>query len=98
MKASAFDTTSKDAFVQLQNAIVDPRYAQKRLANSSELRIADSSGLQRGCAIRLPKPGDVPDLMKRMDGDGSPSRTQGRIDPVVAAAVTASICLYPSFR
>jgi len=29
MKAASFNATSKNAFVQLQNAIVDPRYAQK---------------------------------------------------------------------
>jgi hypothetical protein len=89
MKVSAFDATSKDAFIQLQNTIVDPRYAQKDWRTTQNVVSQTLPDYSEDVHFVCPKPGDVPDLMnawmelvRRLEfGDG--------VDPVVAAAVIA---------
>ena len=63
MKASAFNATSKDAFVQLQNAIVDPRYAQKDWRTAQNFVSQTLPDYSEDVHFVCPKPGDVPNLM-----------------------------------
>jgi hypothetical protein len=62
MKASAFDATSKEAFVQLQNAIVDPRYARKDWRTVQNFISQTLSDYCEDVHFVCPKPGDVPDF------------------------------------
>jgi Fic family protein len=89
MKASTFDATSKEAFVQLQNAIVDPRYAQKDWRTTQNFVSQTLPDYSEDVHFVCPKPGDVADLMNSwMDMVGRLELPEGT-DPVVAAAVEA---------
>ena len=89
MKASAFDATSKEAFVQLQNMIIDPRYAQKDWRTTQNFVSQTLPDYSEDVHFVCPKPGDVPDLMNSwMDMVGRLELQEG-VDPVVAAAVAA---------
>lgn len=88
MKASAL-AMSKDAFVQLQNAIVDPRYAQKDWRTTQNFVSQTLPDYSEDVHFVCPKPGDVPDLMNAWMEMVRRLELQEGIDPVVAAAVTA---------
>jgi hypothetical protein len=86
--AADFDTSDPEAFIKLQNAIVDPRYAAtgwRTIQNFVGERMSDYS---EQVHFICPKPNDVPALMegwmKMVD------RLHGSdVDPVSAAAAAA---------
>ena len=89
IKASDFDATSKDAFIELQNAIVDPRYAQKDWRTVQNFVSQTLPDYSEDVHFVCPRPEDLSNLMtawmemvRRLDQPGG-------IDPVVAAAVAA---------
>lgn len=86
--AAEFDTSDKDAFVALQNQIVDPRFAAddwRTIQNYVGQTMRDYS---EQVHFVCPKPEDVPSLMKGWME--SARRLQGSsIDPVSAAAAMA---------
>jgi hypothetical protein len=89
MKASDFDATSKEAFVQLQNAIVDPRYAQTDWRTTQNLVSQTLPDYSEDVHFVCPKPEDLPDLMSSwMEMDRRLELPEG-VDPVVAAAAAA---------
>jgi len=89
MKTSGFDATSKDAFVQLQNAIVDPRYAQKNWRTAQNFVSQTLPDYSEDVHFVCPKPEDVPGLMDSWMEMVSRLKLPEGVDPVVAAAVTA---------
>jgi hypothetical protein len=89
MKASDFDATSQEAFVQLQNAIVDPRYAQMDWRTTQNFVSQTLPDYSEDVHFVCPKPEDVRDLMNSwMEMDQRLEVPEG-VEPVVAAAVAA---------
>jgi Fic family protein len=89
MKASTFDATSKEAFLELQNSIVDPRYAQKNWRTTQNFVSQTLPDYSEDVHFVCPRPEDVPGLMDSwMEMVHRLKLPQG-VDPVVAAAVTA---------
>src|SRR5450631_2007994 len=62
-RAENFDTSDKQAFVELQNSIVDPRYAQTDWRNIQNYIGQTASNFTEIFHFICPKPEDVPDLM-----------------------------------
>jgi hypothetical protein len=89
MKTSGFDATSKDAFVQLQNAIVDPRYAQKNWRTAQNFVSQTLPDYSEDVHFVCPKPEDVPSLMDSWMEMVNRLKLPEGADPVVAAAVAA---------
>lgn len=89
MKASSFDATSKDAFVQLQNAIVDPRYAQKSWRTTQNFVSQTLPDYSEDVHFVCPKPEDVPGLMDSWMEMVRRLKLPEGVDPVVAATVAA---------
>ena len=89
MKTSVFDVTSKDAFVQLQNAIVDPRYAQKDWRTTQNYVSHTLPDYSEDVHFVCPKPEEVPNLMNSWIAMVRRLKLPNGIDPVVAAAVAA---------
>jgi hypothetical protein len=89
MKASSFDATSKDAFVQLQNAIVDPRYAQKSWRTTQNFVSQTLPDYSEDVHFVCPKPEDVPSLMDSWMEMVRRLKLPEGVDPVVAATVAA---------
>ena len=89
IKASAFDATSKDAFIELQNAIVDPRYAQKDWRTAQNFVSQTLPDYSEDVHFVCPKPEDVSNLMKSWIEMVRRLEQPNGIDPVVAAAVAA---------
>jgi hypothetical protein len=89
MKASGFDATSKDAFVQLQNAIVDPRYAQKGWRTAQNFVSQTLPDYSEDVHFVCPKPEDVPSLMDAWMEMVLRLKVPEGVDPVVAATVAA---------
>jgi hypothetical protein len=89
MKTSGFDATSKYAFVQLQNAIVDPRYAQKNWRTAQNFVSQTLPDYSEDVHFVCPKPEDVPGLMDSWMEMVSRLKLPEGVDPVVAAAVAA---------
>ena len=90
MRADQFDPGSKDAFIKLQNAIVDPRYAQKDWRNVQVYVGETLPDYSQQVHFVCPKPEDLPSLMdgwmrmmSRLLSPDSPA------DPVCAAAAAA---------
>jgi hypothetical protein len=86
-RADHFDTSDKRAFVELQNSIVDPRYAQQDWRMSQNYVGQTASNFTEIVHFICPRPEDVNDLMsgwmemvRRVESGG--------VDPVCAAAVT----------
>lgn len=86
-RAENFDTSDKQAFVELQNSIVDARYAQKDWRTIQNYVGQTGSNFTEIVHFICPKPEDVPGLMggwMRMV-----SRIEdGSVDPVCAATIT----------
>jgi hypothetical protein len=86
-RADNFDTSDKQAFVELQNSIVDARYAQKDWRTVQNYVGQTASNFTEIVHFICPKPEDVPGLI-----DGwmrMVSRIEdGGVDPICAAAVT----------
>lgn len=86
-RADNFNTSNKQAFVQLQNSIVDARYAQMDWRAIQNYVGQTASNYSEIVHYICPRPEDVPSLM-----DGwmrMVSRIEdGGVDPISAAAVT----------
>jgi hypothetical protein len=89
MKTSGFDATSKNAFVQLQNAIVDPRYAQKNWRTAQNFVSQTLPDYSEDVHFVCPKSEDVPGLMDAWMEMVRRLKLPEGADPVVAAAVAA---------
>ena len=89
MKASSFDATSQDAFIQLQNAIVDPRYAQKGWRTTQNFVSQTLPDYSEDVHFVCPKPEDVPSLMDAWMEMVRRLELPEGVDPVVAAAAAA---------
>jgi hypothetical protein len=90
MRADKFDATKKQSFVDLQNAIVDPRYAQKDWRNIQVYVGETLPDFSQHVHFVCPKPEDVPSLMdgwmqmvSRLLAQESP------VNPVCIAAASA---------
>jgi hypothetical protein len=89
LKASGFDATSKDAFVQLQNAIVDPRYAQKSWRTTQNFVSLTLPDYSEDVHFVCPKPEDVSSLMDTWMEMVRRLELPEGVDPVVAATAAA---------
>jgi len=90
MRAEQFDPTRKDSFIELQNAIVDPRYAEKDWRDLQVYVGETLPDFSQQVHFVCPKPEDIPSLMdgwmrmlSRLLGPES------RVDPVCVAAAGA---------
>lgn len=85
---ASFDAGNKAAIIQLQNAIVDPRYAAHDWRDFQNFVSSTTVDFQENVHFICPRPQDVASLM-----DGWMELTQrlldSSIDPVIAAATTA---------
>jgi Fic family protein len=86
-RADDFDTSDKQAFVELQNSIVDARYAQRDWRSIQNYVGQTASNYSEIVHFICPRPEDVSGLMdgwmrmvSRIEGGG--------VDPICAAAVT----------
>jgi hypothetical protein len=87
--ASGFAAGSKEAFVRLQNSIVDARYAQKDWRTVQNYVSQTLPDYSEDVHFVCPKPEDVPQLMDSwMEMEGRVAKTD-KMDPVVAAAAAA---------
>jgi hypothetical protein len=86
-RAGDFNTSDKQAFVELQNSIVDPRYAQKDWRTTQNYVGQTASNFTEIVHFICPKPEDVHDLMNGWMQMVSRVESGG-VDPVCAAAVT----------
>ncbi|MBI3695557.1 MAG: Fic family protein [Acidobacteria bacterium] len=85
---SAFDATNTEAFVQLQNIIVDPRYAQRGWRITQNYVSETVADYSEHVHFVCPKSEDVPSLMEgwmRMTS----RLLKSKVDPVAAAAAAA---------
>jgi Fic family protein len=89
MKASTFDATSKEAFLELQNSIADPRYAQKDWRTTQNFVSQTLPDYSEDVRFVCPRPEDVPNLMDSWMEMVHRLKLPQEVDPVVAAAVTA---------
>jgi Fic/DOC family len=86
-RADDFDTSDKNAFVALQNSIVDPRYAQKDWRPNQNYVGQTASDFTEIVHFICPKPEDLNDLMNGWMEMVSQVESGG-VDPVCAAAIT----------
>src|SRR6266481_4284648 len=87
--ASGFDAGSKEAFVRLQNSIVDARYAQQDWRTTQNYVSQTLPDYSEDVHFVCPKPEDVPPLMDSWMGmEGRLAKTD-KMDPIVAAAAAA---------
>jgi hypothetical protein len=89
MEASSFDATSKDAYVRLQQSIVDSRYAQLDWRTTQNYVSQTLSDYSEDVQFACPKDADVPGLMSAWMEMTRKLENPGATDPVVAAAATA---------
>ncbi len=87
-RADHFDTGDKQAFVELQNSIVDPRYAQKDWRTLQNYVGQTASNYTQILHFICPKPEDVASLMDGMDAHGVARIEDGAVDPICAATIT----------
>jgi Fic family protein len=86
-RADHFDTGDKQAFVGLQNSIVDPRYAQKDWRTIQNYVGQTASNYTEIVHFICPKPEDVASLMNGWMR--AVARIEdGAVDPICAATVT----------
>jgi Fic family protein len=86
-RADNFNTSDKHAFVELQNSIVDPRYAQKDWRTSQNYVGQTASNFTQIVHFICPKPEDVNNLMNGWMEMVSRVESGG-VDAVCAAAIT----------
>jgi hypothetical protein len=90
MRAEKFDPVQKQSFIELQNSIVDPRYAQKDWRDVQVFIGSISPDYSQEVHFICPKPADVAPLMagwmRMMDRLLDPEST---VHPVCAAAAAA---------
>jgi hypothetical protein len=84
--AATFDTSDPQAFIKLQNAIVDPRYAANGWRTVQDFIGETMSDFREHVHFVFPKPADLEDLM-----NGWMRMTQNlrEVDPVCAAAAAS---------
>ena len=88
--ADKFDPTSKQSLVELQNAIVDARYAQKDWRDNQVYIGETLPDFSEQVHFVCPKPGDVASLMNGwMTMTGRVLQPDSRVHPVCAAAAAA---------
>lgn len=87
-RAAQFNTADKAALIELQNAIVDPRYRAGDWRDIQNYVGETVSGYRERVHFVCPKPDDVTSLMAAW-GAMSERGLADKIDPVVAAALTA---------
>ncbi|MGI8990896.1 MAG: Fic family protein [Bryobacteraceae bacterium] len=87
-QAATFDTSNPKSFVRLQNAIVDPRYAEKGWRTLQNYVGQTMSDFREQVHYVCPKPGDVPDLMSGWMRLVARLQESG-VDPVCAAAASS---------
>jgi hypothetical protein len=87
--ASAFDAGSKEAFVRLQNSIVDPRYAQSDWRTTQNYVSQTLPDYTEDVHFVCPKPEDIPGLMDAWMQMTQRLQTADVTDAVVAAAAAA---------
>src|SRR5580692_6528385 len=86
-RADDFDTSDKNALVDLQNSIVDPRYAQKDWRTIQNYVGQTASNYTEIVHFICPKPEDVASLMNGWMR--AVARIEdGAVDPICAATVT----------
>jgi Fic family protein len=86
-RADHFDTADKEAFVALQNSIVDPRYAQKDWRTLQNYVGQTASNYTQIVHFICPKPEDVTSLMNGWMH--TVARIEdGTVDPICAATIT----------
>ncbi len=86
-RADHFDTGDKQAFVDLQNSIVDPRYAQKDWRTIQNYVGQTASNYTEIVHFICPKPEDVASLMNGWMR--AVARIEdGAVDPICAATLT----------
>ena len=88
-KAAEFDATRKEAFVQLQNAIVDPRYAQQDWRTTQNYVAQTLRDFTEDVHFVCPKPEDVGGLMTAWMNMEARLESSGQTDAIVAAAAAA---------
>ena len=86
--APRFDLTSKSAFLELQNQIVDPRYAATDWRRRQNFVGETIGGYREKVHFICPRPQDVPSLMQGWMEMAERLLTSS-VDPVVAAAAAA---------
>jgi len=90
MRAEQFDPTRKDSFIELQNTIVDPRYAQKDWRDLQVYVGRTLPDFSQQVHFVCPKPEDIPSLMdgwmRMMSGLLDP---EAQVDPVCVAGAAA---------
>ena len=93
-RAAKFDTSDPQAFIRLQNDIVDPRYAATRWRTVQSFIGETMSDFREHVHFVFPKPEDLADLMNgwiRM----MENLRDAKVDPVCAAAAASfGLCLY----
>jgi|GEM_PF-87803 len=86
-RADHFDTGDKQAFIKMQNSIVDPRYAQKDWRTIQNYVGQTASDCTELVHFICPKPQDVESLMNGWMA--AVARIEdGAVDPICAAAIT----------
>lgn len=86
--APAFDPSDASALVDLQHAIVDPRYASEGWRDIQNFVGETLGGYREKVHFICPRPEDVPDLMDSWIALTGRIASTG-VDPVVAAAVSS---------
>lgn len=90
VRADKFDPTSKSSLVELQNAIVDARYAQEDWRDIQVYIGATRPDFSEQIHFVCPRPGDVSSLMEGwMAMLARTLATESAVHPVCAAAVAA---------
>lgn len=87
--ASEFDTSSKEAFVRLQNSIVDPRYSQEDWRTNQNYVSQTLPDYSEDVHFVCPKPEDVQQLMDSWMQMERRLAKSDRVEPVIAAAAAA---------
>lgn len=87
-QAATFDTSDPRSFMRLQNAIVDPRYAENGWRALQNYVGQTMSDFREQVHYVCPKPGDVPDLMSGWMRLVARLRASD-VDPVCAAAASS---------
>ena len=91
MKAPVGNFTSKEALIQLQNLIVDPRFANRGYRDEidEQIFVGQSSGWKEIVHFAGPKPGDTGGLMDSWSDMAKILSETDDLHPVIAAAIVA---------
>lgn len=87
--ANDFDLSEKEDFVELQNILVDPRYAESDWRQIQNFIGQTMSDFREQIHFVCPKPEDVPELIKEWMDFAAKAAKNKKADPVVFAAVAS---------